>query len=134
MFNSLKGERSNLAAVNVWHSPASFANCTFRALSEPTPPGPLEYGELVYGAINVAGLNATLALQNCTLESIRSSFAVSVQSTDVFTDNTTLTVTPPPQFSTDWQVGVTTKVVVVVGRCTWRWSLNFLWTDPCSTA
>eukprot|EP00892_Ulva_mutabilis_P002841 jgi/Ulvmu1/12558/UM090_0045.1 len=67
--------------------------CTFRSLSEPRDAEPLELGEGASAAIASQGLNATLALQNCTLEAIRADHAFSVVATDVYSDDPNQTVT-----------------------------------------
>ena len=54
----------------MYNSNAFFRSCIFRGLSEQRlPENPLEWDARV-GALHVVGLNATLALDNCTITNI----------------------------------------------------------------
>ena len=69
MFNALEGDSFN-RAITVIKSNTFFRSCIFRDLSvEHVPENPGEW-EARVGALHVAGLNATLALENCTLSNI----------------------------------------------------------------
>lgn len=93
VFNSLRGSRLTKTAIHTELSPFFFDNCTFRGLSS-TKPGLPKVGERVWGAIHAGGLNATLALRNCTLQDIRSEFAIGLEHTEVDSDEPGVTVRP----------------------------------------
>ena len=69
MFNALEGD-SFTRAITVIHSNTFFRSCIFRGLSvDLVPENPGEWEPRI-GALHVFGLNATLALENCTLSNI----------------------------------------------------------------
>lgn len=73
------------------NSNVHFKSCVFRDLSEDLPPENSGGWNLEIGALNVFGVNATLALDNCTLSNIKNPVAIAaVRGASVFSSN-------PPQ-------------------------------------
>lgn len=71
VFNALEGSTTRHWAIAVINSNAYFRSCIFRSLSENQQPElPHIEWERLHGALDVGGLNATLALENCTLTDI----------------------------------------------------------------
>ena len=70
VFNALEGDSRYHRSISVLNSNTYFRSCIFRGLSEervPETPGELD---AQFGALHIDGLNATLALENCTLTDI----------------------------------------------------------------
>ena len=70
VFNALEGDSPYHRAVVVVNGNAYFKSCTFRGLSEVQVPETPGVWEPHIGALHVVGLNATMALENCTLTDI----------------------------------------------------------------
>ena len=69
VFNALEGDSIH-RAITVINSNTFFRSCIFQGLSvEQLPENPLEWDARV-GALHVVGINATLALDNCTITNI----------------------------------------------------------------
>eukprot|EP00892_Ulva_mutabilis_P005772 jgi/Ulvmu1/3567/UM167_0001.1 len=76
VFNALQGDDPYERAILVLNSNAYFNSCTFRGLSNERLPETAGQWSNVTGALQVVGVNATLALENCTLANIYNSVPI----------------------------------------------------------
>ena len=74
-------------ALLAFYSPLAFESCTFRALSVAPEPGPIVAFGRVYGALQANGLNATLALKNCTFADIPAAYPIGITDAELYSDN-----------------------------------------------
>eukprot|EP00892_Ulva_mutabilis_P005912 jgi/Ulvmu1/3693/UM017_0110.1 len=67
VFNALEGDEDYHRAIIIINSNAFFKTCVFRGLSQIQVPDVPGQNEEAVGALHTVGLNATLALENCTI-------------------------------------------------------------------
>lgn len=100
MFAGLRGEATSRFVIHTSLSTASFESCVFRDLGAVLSPEADDVWkrEGLSGTISTFGLNTTLAMQNCTLQDMRSAWPISVQqAAGVYSDNPAHSVRHTPR-------------------------------------
>lgn len=70
-----------------------FDSCLFRGLGVWTDPDTLDFGETFRGTLHVTGANATMAMRNCTLQSMPPAWQIGTSfAASFFSDNPQQTV------------------------------------------